>query len=199
MKKIIINEKLKFSFDDLTQYVDTSKSFTLKDVLNCIRNSKVSLNVLRKILKCRCLEEYIDEVNQKKSVGEDDGNKLYYLQVQRAKNIEKVNGKKESSCRWEFYGVGKMDKLTAEKYAIEFSPLYGMADLKVKVSNVMVVWDETNTKFYKEKIEPLIMLVELLYAVVYEISWNGSIKNREAKLAELKRRVEDIKEDKPKK
>ena len=36
------------------------------------------------------------------------------------------------------------------------------------------------------------MLIELLYAIVWEISWNGSIKNRNARLQELKRRVENI-------
>jgi len=193
MKKIIINKNLKFSFDDLTQYVNITKSFTLKDIFNCIKNSKVSIGKLKKILKCSYLEEYIDEINIKNKAKEKLDVK--YLEVYCGGDM--VGEEKEDEVlHWDFHGIGKADKIGCTKYGLDFTPLYKIANLEVKVSNIIESYDLANKKVIKTKFTPLIMLVELLHAIVWEISWNGSIKNRDARMKELKRRVDCIKENK---
>ena len=187
MKKIIINKNLKFTKDDLTQYVDASKLFTLKDVFNCIRNSKVPISYLKKILKCGYLEEYIEEANKKNNKPSKEYSKINYLQVYLTKEID------NDKTYWSFDGVGEEDKIGCNKYALDFTPLYEIADLKIRVSNIIENYDMVNKKIIKTKFTPLLMLVELLHAVAWEVSWNGSIENRELRLNELMKRVKSIK------
>ena len=183
MKKIIINKNLKFSSDDLTQYVDATKSFKLIDVFNCIKNSKVSIVELKKILKCGYLEEYIDEVNKKNKPAKSD---IRYLEVYRTQDINNESG--EKILRWNFHGIGTADEIGCTKYGLDFTPLYKIAHLEVRISNITTRYDlpiknkggvamVAETKFV-----PLIMLVELLHTIVWELSWNGSILNRDAKM-----------------
>ena len=197
----IINKNLKFTFDDLTQYVDITKSFTLKDVFNCIKNSKVPIGKLKKILKCSYLEEYIDEIFFKtdaaldyfvKECGEEKYSEIKYLEVYCGGDMV---GEEDKVLHWNFHGIGKADKIGCTKYGLDFTPLYKIADLEVRISNIIESYDLKNKKIIKTKFTPLIMLVELLHAIVWEISWNGSIKNRDARMKELKRRVDCI-EDK---
>lgn len=189
MKKIIINKNLKFNSDDLMQFVDMTKPFTLRDVFNCIQNSKVTIEKLKKILKCRYLEEYMEEIN-KPNVPKKDKDGIKYLEIYCG--AEEIGAKDNKYMRWSFHGVGKKDKFT-DKYALEFSPLYEIADFKIRISDTMLVFNESNGKILKKKVDTSIMLIELLYAIVWELSWNGSIENREKRLQELKRRVENIK------
>ena len=191
MKKIIINKKLKFNNDDLMQYVDITKSFTLKDIFSCIENSKVPIKSLMKILKCRYLEEYMEEIN-KPNVSKSKKKDVKYLEVYRDAGMDEEEKDKE---HWAFHGIGKRDEIGCCQYSLDFTPLWEIADLEVKVSNIITTYDMKNKKAIRTKFAPLLMLVELLHTVVWELSWNGSIKNREARLKELKRRVDNLKKE----
>jgi hypothetical protein len=193
MKNIIINKNLKFNFDDLMQYVDIHQSFTLKDVLNCIKRSKISIETLKKIFKCKYLEEYIEEVNKE---NEDIKNNVEFDHLELCSEIGSLDDKREIT--WSFCGIGKENGTGVEKYAMDFTPLYKIANFKIKISDIMINYDLDNKKVIKTKINPLIMFVEFLYVIIEEISWNGSIKNRDARLKELKRRLDCIKNKKNK-
>jgi len=192
MKKITINKNLKFSFDDLTQYVNINKPFTLRDVCNCVKNSKVPIQFLKKTLKCRHLEEYINEIDKKKS-SKKDTEVIDYLEVYCGSG--EFGAEDNKHLRWSFHGIGKKDKFGVEKYALDFTPLCEIADLNIKISDTMIVYDKDSNKITNKKIDTLLMLVEFLYAIFWEVSWNGSIENREARLQELKRRVGNIKKN----
>jgi hypothetical protein len=137
------------------------------------------------------LEEYIDEVNKE---NEDVKNNVEFDHLELCSEIGSLDNKNEIT--WSFCGIGKEVKIGAEKYAMDFTPLYKIANFKIKVSDVMINYDLDNKKVIKTKIIPLIMFVEFLYIIIEEISWNGSIKNREERLKELKRRVDDIENNK---
>jgi hypothetical protein len=58
---IIIKKDLKFDYMDLMSNVDPSSTFTLEDIFAICENSKIPMDILCKILKCRHIPEIIEE------------------------------------------------------------------------------------------------------------------------------------------
>lgn len=121
---------------------------------------------------------------------------------------------------WQFNGVGRagtagddVNKYLKEKgidpdtyresYSIEFAPIYNIADLKVKIREKItsIDWDIDykkdpdllNTDF---DFRPSIRVSDLLYEIFWDLSFSGSIKDRDEKLEMINERVKNIKENK---
>ena len=108
---------------------------------------------------------------------------------------------------WGFHGIGKKGVIGAdvkkyvkakdrknyrEKYAIELNPIYELSNYVIKVSPKLVVIDDQD---YKEiDLLPSLKLVELLYSILYELSFFGGPRKRNRKRDELDKRCKKIDE-----
>jgi hypothetical protein len=206
---IKLTSDLDIRFSDLMCPVDLSHEFTLRDVLRaCVSSTEIPPLLMGQILHCNALQEFYDDAESKPF--EDEGD-LEYLELYLLGDI----GEDYSSSQWSFHGVGKLGvvpkddfrKMTPEEaasfresYGVELSPLYRLADYKIKVRNEIVIsnWKE---KDYSKQItrinfQPSITLIEILYWVIWELSFFGSPSKRDEENAELKRRIEEIDEAK---
>ena len=215
-----ITPDLDISFFDLMCQVDTSQEFTLRDVLRAaVKSTHIPIEVMQEILQCRNILSYYNEAESKPfEVGNNsDGNIDYlelYLLGDASKDKDSPNGTYYSS-QWSFHGVGKLGvvpdedvrplepELKAEfreSYGIELSPLYQLTDYKIKIRNEIMITDWREKDFSKQlkKIDfkPSITLIEVLYWVLWELSFFGSPEKRDEENQELKRRVDQIEEAK---
>ena len=217
MNKIVISDELVFKKDDLHKFVDCSREFTLRDILNCVKRCDVPKDYLTGIFKTSHWEQYIEEMD--KGVAKDDG-EVKYLELRRCGEI---GGEKEE-VGWVFHGIGSVvdenaedcvlhgiggavgesakaitciDEKRQEKFAMDFTPVYEMADLKVVVNFDEEVWDKNLNKMVtRSSSRKDISLIEMLYEIFYELSWNGSVENRNSRMEMLLERVKEIKEPK---
>ena len=216
-KEIKITPKLKFDYYDLMLGVDFSHEFTLKDVVRAVINSKIPLESLMELIRCPYLVEYWKEINSKrfKDDGIIDYLELYwwgtsstYMKIKESHNSWCFHGvgKKGVVCKdlMEYYTKGKIAKMKKdgyrENYAIEFSPIYQLANYKIKLNDEMIITDYDkmggrNAKKYEDdriKFKPSITLIELLYTIFWELSFMGSPEKRDKKNEELKNSVAEL-------
>ena len=208
---IKITSDLKFGYADLMKVVDFSQEFTLKDVISICNNSKIPLDVLSNILNCNVLD-YIEEL-KKNNADEDKINDMDYLELYWWGTKHTWEGVREDSSMWGFHGVGKLGhisedvlkycKLTKkqkleyrEKYAVEFTPVYKLANYVIKISKNMHVTDYDCMPRTLDDLSidliPSITLIDLLYAIFYEISFCGSPSQRDGKMSELQKMVKEL-------
>jgi len=205
MNKIIINDQLQFSYADLYCDVDFKKEFTLLDVLRACVASKIPLKVLSQIVQCNNIKKLFEEADNKKDKNKDDA--IEYLEVFW---MGSIHSKMECVSGFEFYGVGKEGvygediaefipfeerKTYREHYALEYSKLYNISHLVIKVSPKMHIRDHTK-KYQKEKVIdfiPSVTLIDLLSCIFDELAWFGSIGERDNNLKDLKKIVYSIK------
>lgn len=226
MEKLLkINKSLEFDYSDLMRVVDPNHKFTLRDVLRACINSKIPIEVLKQIIQCDYIEDYWKECNSKK-FRNDRG--MEYLELSWISEIHHFKGVTDSGHVWSFHGVGKegvipqdiinhypkkeIDKMIKEKYregyAIEFTPMYKLTGLEIKINNKINVEDwrgidkTTNKKRFYENmnteldVQPSITLIEVLYWIFYELSFCGSLENRDTMMSKVLSRVDDYKKAK---
>lgn len=214
---IKITPDLDISFFDLMRQVDTSHEFTLRDVLRAtVKSTFIPYECMQEILQCRCLQDYYDEAESKPF--EDKDSNIDYLELCLLGDIgvdkDSPTGT-YSSSQWAFNGIGKLGvnpdpenrPLTPEElvtfresYAIELTPLYSLADYKIKVRDEVTItnWAEKDYSRQINRIpfKPSITLIEVLYWVFWELSFFGSPKKRDEESEELKSRIAEIDEAK---
>lgn len=210
--KIKISKNMKFDFSDLMRSVDVDSEFTLRDLLHACINSKIPIEILCELCQCNYIKDYYDEAESKPF--ENDKNiKHLELTFMGNKDID-LQEKEDNSHYWMFDGVGEkgvmgndvkqfyskeeVEKLLSEgyveKYAIEFSPMFKLADLPIRISNKIIIEDNLSKEYKIDKIDfrPSINLIELLYWVFWELSFCGSPSDRDGKLQKLDDTVKQI-------
>jgi hypothetical protein len=211
-KNIKIDKNLKFDFADLMINVDLDRKFTLKDVLSVCMKSKIPLPILGAILRCNYIKDYWEEANKKKN---DKNYDMDYLEIYWTGSTQTYEGKTSSENMWCFHGVGKegcvgddvkevykcqkrkIPKNYRENYAVEMTPINNLANYPIKVRSTLF-FEYYDDKHY-EKIydfKPSVTLIELLHAILWELSFLGSIDQRDKKLKELGESLKEIKEAK---
>jgi len=209
-KPIKITKTLKFGFEDLMRKVDVDYEFTLRDVINSVVNSKIPLVFLKEMLHCNHLEEYQIEMKSKRFKG--DAN-IEYLEVYWLGDRDESG----NNSSWSFHGVGPKDLIAnpehysteelckilydrvddyRENWAIEFSPMYELANYPVKISKEMTIADWSKDGIDNKKIDfkPSITLIELLYAIFWEISFFGNPMKRTKEKEALDKSSKEIDE-----
>lgn len=211
---IKITPDLNISFFDLLRPVDTNSEFTLRDVLRaCVNSEYIPLECMQEILQCRCLKDFYDEAESKPF--ENSENDIEYLELYYQGDIgedkDSPDGKYFSG-KWAFHGVGKLGVVPDEdvmghmspedkanfrqSYAIELSPMYNLTDYKIKIRKEILITDWTDknpiSNIKRIDFQHPILLVEVLYWVIWELSFFGSPKDREEESSELKRRCNEI-------
>jgi hypothetical protein len=130
--------------------------------------------------------------------------------------LEATCDKDGDSIGWGFHGMGYKGKISKdirflakewddkkkkeyrENYAIEFTPIYKLASLPIKMRPYIQVTDYNDAS--KQEIinlTPSITLIELLEAVFQELSTVGNPKQRDAQLKDIREKVKKIKKSKP--
>jgi hypothetical protein len=222
MKPLIkITKSLKFDLWDLMKQVDPDYNFTLRDVLNACMRSKIPIEQLQEMLQCRYIEDYWKEMKSRKFKDDKDRD-LEYLELAWTGDIHEFDGRIDCGSSWDFYGVGKegcipedLLKWSTKKeiaqmkkdgyrqsYAIEFSPMYTLANYPIKICKELRVedWRDYKKKIKKKEdlwktidIQPSITLMELLYWIFWELSFCGSPEQRDGKLEDIGNTVEELK------
>lgn len=216
--KIKITKDLKFGYEDLIKEIDVSQEFTLRDVLIACMNSKIPIETLSLLLHCSYIRDYITEASSKDFTDEYD---LDYLEVYWWGTEElkvRPKGIKECGSMWCFHGIGKLgyipddilqySELTEKEkkeyrqpMAIEFSSMYKLADYPIKIRQTMNITNYNKDPQDADTIidfQPSITLIELLYAIFYELSFCGSPEQRDKKIVCLNQLASDVKSGKVK-
>lgn len=223
MEKIEITKDLRFGFEDLMTRVDLSCEFTLRDILTICINSKINVDHLMSMLHCNYVELYEEMVSKPSDFTEKDekdekDENLECLELYWDGGIYEWEGKVEGSQQWSFHGLGKkgviptydtpyhLENLTEEEkinyrtnWAIEFEPMYKIADYPIRISNEMIINDsrkDLKDQYAKIDFAPSITLIELLYWIFWELSFCGDIKGRNDKKIELNDTIKKYEEDK---
>lgn len=207
-KNIKIDKNLKFDFADLMINVDLDRKFTLKDVLNACINSKIPLPILGAILRCNYIKDYWEESKKKKN---DKSYDMEYLEIYWTGSTQTYEGKTSSENMWCFHGVGKegyvgddvkeaykyqkrkIPKNYRENYAVEMTPINNLANYPIKVRSTLF-FEYCDDKHYEKTYDykPSITLIELLHAILWELSFFGSTKQRDEKVEEMNKSIEEI-------
>lgn len=210
---IKITKDLKFDYRDLMGQVDTSHEFTLRDIMAICMNSKIPLKILMPLLRCPYVLDYYNETESKPFENDRD---VEYLELYWWGTKYTYDGVREDGNTWAFHGMGrkgyvpedvlKYGKLTKEEkknfrqaMAIEFTPMYALADLPIRVCKKMHITDYDDYDADPKKdvdsgvdFQPSITLMELLYAIFYELSFCGSPKQRDEKIEGLNNQVAEL-------
>lgn len=214
---IKITSNLEISFFDLMRLVDTDHEFTLRDVLRAVVNDiYIPIEVMQEMLQCRNLKEYYEEAESRPFDNSDSN--MEYLELYYSGNIykneESPNGISCSSI-WDFHGMGKLGYVEDEDvcpidpelkptyrqaYAIELTPLYELADYKIKIRPEIIITDDRVKDYTKDtkriEFQPSITLIELLYSIFWELSFFGSPEKRNEQNENLRESVREIDEAK---
>ena len=195
-----------FDYSDLMLEVDMDQEFTLRDVLKASVNSIIPIETLGQILRCKWIKEYYDEAESRPF--EDEG-QIEYLELQFNNDLEDSEDGSAGNLWWHFHGIGKegviSDDMPEENkkdypadfrqpYAIELSPLYNLADYKIKVSNDVMIARWGNDQHSSDSMDftPSIKLIDLLYSVFWELSWFGNPQKRNEQADELKKSCDEL-------
>lgn len=165
------------------------------------------------------VEEGLSKITKDKKDTYDDDLIIDYLslrwlsEVDTYDKVRSINGLKHL----DFGGQGryakdgdyyKKDDPTA--IGVSLTETYLLRDLPLKLdTNLKVIEDKTDyTKKYKklkikydtilDKVELKPSLFQILYSIIWELSWHGPPKKRDARAASLRKSVEDIKSGKAK-
>ena len=213
-RKVKITKDLDIDYADLMLEVDASQSFTLRDVIRAtVSSTKIPVDIMSQILRCRYISEYWKEIESKPF--EDKGD-IAYLELYYSMDcVEGDNGVIDYGSSWGFHGCGKVGVVPSDmkefcrkdyewpkdyqvSYAIELSPLYELADYEIKIRNSITMEDVDKDLASKETIEdheypfrPSITVLEVLYWVVWELSFFGSAEERD----EIKEDIMSTKEE----
>ena len=211
MDEIKITKDMKFELYNLMSYVDAEHEFTLRDVLCACKNSIVPMSLLEELLQCPYIEDYYNEMDK----GEKDNDRaMKYLEL--GYTIEHDDDPSVSQG-WSFYGMGEegdipqdiidhyseeevqkmRDEGFAQSYAVEFTPIYDLADYVIKIGNKIHItdWQDLDDKRVI-KGQPLIRLIDVLYEIFWELSSLGGPEDRDEKKEKLRQRLDSYEKDK---
>jgi len=203
-----ITPYLDIQFSDLMRVVDPLCEFTLRDILFIANNStSIPVETMKSILHCNYIDEFYVEATSNHFKKEND---IEYLEVFWDGSKDQFEDEPMNyNSSWLFHGVGfegivpdedvnPIDPIIKatyrQKYAIEFSTLYNLSGYLIKINPTMTIVDWTKEKDSYKSLDfrPSITLIELMYAIFYELSFFGSVKERDEKRLEIERRADEV-------
>ena len=121
---------------------------------------------------------------------EDDGSVNEYIHVNGTNDIS------DEECRLSF--ERDPENAVSNSYAIEFSPINELADLPIKLDENYEITKDTHNhqepfKIVMFKASKPYVLMDVIWAILWEIRFMGSPSDRDAMADELKDRVESVK------
>ena len=178
---------------------------TLEDFLTCLGNAFTGWDGVRQLNHyCQCNFQSLLVDMRGTPRPEIDANEIDFLEVFPILEINRY-GKKtdlsDFSSYWCFHGWGTWSDKgvpagTKGGYAIEMSPISELKHLPLKIKNVAELGYSGGrpkyvyTKVMDVRVEPTFL--EVVKAVLWELSFFGSPQERDDKTAELKQAIADI-------
>jgi len=182
-KEIDPKNILKVAFIDPVTEID---GWTLEDIFDLVYPLK---EIWSELSWCDFEVFYKELKSPLKALKPEDtehNSKIEYLKVYRILELDDEGFITES---FNISGIGKDDR-----YAIGYSPLNTIKDLKIVVSDEYEINKlySMDPPLFKAK-KPLCLL-EIIWAILWEISFHGTPTNRDEFVEELGRRAESIKD-----
>lgn len=217
-RQIVNDEGKIITADNLLQYVFTEpvgkiEGWTLKDLLEFIRPHK---EIFGEMAWCN-LDLYYAELDKPKSPGFIQS-RVDHIQVgwvcevhdfspnEISEYLDVVGINVEASsipadvsaAAWDKYHEDPKNnpEPLSERYAIEFTPVNELADKPIKVDTTYEIVENLHEAPWRKTLfkstKPMYLL-DVIWAILWEISFCGSPAARDEQVAELNRRIEDIK------
>lgn len=201
IEKNITREAIFHLFD----HCEVESDVTLRDVFLLINRD---LNFYKIFIR-NWVEEIVEEgLNSKFKREDTKSERIDYLELYWHYEVDKFNKEKTSQLCMPtfpgFHGVGVSENKPTN-WAIEMGPLSRIIGLPLKLKDKLLIFDYDKFKIGKKKYNdkykgeiyksPSYSLGQILYGIIWELSFFGSPKDRDAKSAELDKQIEEIKED----
>lgn len=187
---------------------ELEEGLILKDVFLYLNSN---LDYWNALLQNWCDEVVTEGLSNKTREKIDDDLEITYLQLYWNDEIDIWDGGSEfqTASRMDFVargiqhcddnfegGVKKGDEINI---SLSFVPVYELSNFPLKLNTKYIVW-ETDYVTYKESRKVVEVdhnypnLFEILYGIIWELSFYGGPSSREEKAKELKNAVKEIKE-----
>lgn len=177
---LYVSNKRGIGLKDLARPVDwTSKPFTLMDVMSLLENSTIPISSLAEIFQCpqHILREIMLDLH---STDPDILNSAHFNGLVFAHESSPI----EKEGRWVVYGTVPFDP---DRYGIDFSHPASIRCLNIQKKGIM--FDGSKMQ---EVSPPCCTVLDLIYAVVQELSMFGGMDGKKAVAKELELRVSRI-------
>ena len=159
-----------------------------KDILNLIRKDCDAYSYM--LTTGPWLKEIVEEGDKPYVDCEDS---VKYLEVYWAAEATNYDGPDVLSEWVSIHGIGGPEG----PYGLDFSPINSLTELEIKLNNEYKIFDMRNKKYLSTAslftAQKEFTLLDILRGIFWELSFHGSVKNREERLEEIKQSVEDIK------
>lgn len=196
---------------DLMREVEVADPFTLGDLCLMIRDcQELDLETLSALLRCP-LAPFIAECQRPRDPTASPASDLSAIRLRWQCEYDRPDETRwpPSTSLWlevdgmgdtwedcqpggQFYEPGK-DYSHCSQYAIEMTPLYELRHLPLRIDPTMVI--TCTAEMEKEPLEipaPGVTLLQLIYALFWELSFFGTPVERDAQRAALKEQVRRI-------
>lgn len=177
----------------------TKDAPTLLDFFEALYNLGPNVcDVISQISWCN-LSDFIDEVRK----DSDDKSNLYHLSVSKNVHVDRYSNKEnpELQIYCELSGTGLADDESGkiiDNWSVSFTPLCKMKHLEVKIKNTDTLPVRLDAESYGnpthefQSVDRVISLGDFVNAILYDVSFHGSPKERDAVSEDLRRRVEEL-------
>lgn len=178
---------------------------TLRDIFLLIKRD---LHFYKIVIR-NWVDEIVEEGLKAKFKRDDkEGERIDYLELYWHYEVDKFNKEKTSQLQMPifpgFHGVGIYDNQPSN-WAVEMSPQSSIIGLPVKLKDELIIFDDSKFKLGKKKYDynykgeifksPSYSLGQILYGIIWELSFFGSPKDRDEQKKKLDQSVKEIEED----
>lgn len=187
--------------------VNIEKGVTFERIFNIIiQNSDIFNNVFYGATNGIFIEEFIEDFISDVQDENDFFSKVKSLEVERVyQHYRFDNGDEDEEYYYSFHGIGDIDDETG--YSVGMSSLSNYKHIPINLNTKMEIRVDNGKEFknineYGDKYELKhtlnipISLFNFIYAILYEITFNGAPENRDERHDQLMEQVNDIKEKK---
>ena len=181
---IKISELKTLRTEDLFRRVDTTDTFKYGHIWRLLDNSEWVRKFLEVTMHMSISPFLLESQKQPKDKKRDGMDKIEICFV-----IDNLIN--EIETWWEIHGIGKKRNRTT--YALDFTPVHELMDYDVCFANKTYV---RQRKLLKFKGIPSPTLLDVLYIVLYEVSFHGSPETRDERMKDLEQRIKDLKSGK---
>jgi len=179
----------------LTDQIVFSSDFTFRDFFNHLLREKKDINKMffSTMRGCR-IDDYVNDINTPKKQKKDT--EITSVQVGWRIEVDK----NELEITTGFHGVdkkgGNRESAVETAYGMSMTPLYVYADMPFRLNRSFIIEDYQQKTIKKVlKSEKSFTVFEVINAVLYEITWDGTPKERDKRSKELDKQLEQSEKD----
>jgi hypothetical protein len=191
-KKIHTDRGKEVTAENLLQYlftepIESIDGWTLRDFINLAMTHK---ELLGEMSWCN-VQAFYDEMQQPKPTSPWFEGKILAIELQRVAEITKY----EPDYISEYIDVTGRTNDPQDRYAIEFTPVNELADLPIVINEKYEITREIDGPPWHEPVlssKKPFYLLDVIWALLWEISFVGSPGQRDAKWKELEEARDSI-------